>query len=51
MIRRIRQHLARRRAEKPERVRKRAAAKAQRLEHKRFTGSDRPGGMSGGGGG
>ena len=51
MIERIKEYLARRKAERPDRVKKRAEAKALRLEHKRHTGSDRPGGMSGGGGG
>jgi hypothetical protein len=48
---RIKDSLARRKAEKPERVKKRAEANARRLEHKRHTGASGKGGTPGGGGG
>jgi len=51
MIRRIKDFLARRKAERPERVQRRAEANARRLEHKRSTGTSGKGGTPGGGGG
>jgi len=49
IVKSVKEHLAKRRAQKPERLRRRAEAKAHRLEMKRSHETNPKGGGGGGG--